>query len=113
MRERALLIISLITAILGILLLFFISNIREEQVNISKLDLETQKDTYISGEITKVSETNKTFFLEISQNNKSISVLVFKDGNMTFTKGSFVKVKGELQEYQGSIEIVADYVTLV
>ena len=105
------LVISLVIAISGILALFFISDAREEQVDISKLDIGAQQDVYITGEITRVSEADKVFFLEISQDNASISVLVFKEGNMSFSEGQNVKVNGELEEYKGSLEIIANYIT--
>ncbi|MCD6274616.1 MAG: exodeoxyribonuclease VII large subunit [Candidatus Aenigmarchaeota archaeon] len=50
---------------------------------------------------------SKTLFLELKENKKKISVVMFNVNKNLFKKGDSVSVKGEIHIYKGTPEIIA------
>lgn len=109
MKEKLLLKISLISALIGILALFFLSeNIKVDEVSIDRLDgLNVGTDVKIKGFVKKITDLDKIAILEVSQ-LKSVTVILFKSGNLTFKEGDYVEVTGEIEEYEGKMEIIGN-----
>ena len=110
MQEKLLLKISLICTLIGILALFFLSEyvIKVDEVSIDKLDeLGEGKDVKIKGYVENIKDLDKIAILDVSQ-LKSISVLLFKSGNLTINEGDYVEITGEIQEYNGKMELIGN-----
>ncbi|MDO8740452.1 MAG: hypothetical protein Q7J54_02650 [Candidatus Woesearchaeota archaeon] len=102
--------ISFIGAIVGIILLFIIS----ENISIAKIPIDMIDESYIgrsvrfSGEITKISSWDKFSSIEV---NGRILVVLFDKVNLT--KGNKIEVIGKVDEYKNKIEVVADSIRII
>ena len=109
MDEKLILKISLICTLIGILALFFLSeNIKIDEVSIDKINnLKEGTDVKIKGFVNKVTDLDKIAILDIAQ-LKSVPVLLFKSGNITINEGDYVEITGEVQEYEGKMELIGN-----
>lgn len=116
MKEKTLLKIALITSLVGLISLYFISsNIEIKETNIEKITLEN-KDEFVKlrGIVSRVINTEKVSILEITQPQK-ITVVLFKNKNTTtlIKEGNEVEIFGKVDEYKGKMEIIAEKVRVV
>ncbi|MGN0973747.1 MAG: exodeoxyribonuclease VII large subunit [Candidatus Coprovivens sp.] len=87
--------------------------INQDTLLISSITKENIGDSVIIiGEISRRYEhKNGHVFLTLSEDNKTIEVPVFADKNIetsNYTTGSMVKVKGEVREYQGKLQVIPE-----
>jgi len=111
MQEKTLLKIALIISLLGLLVIYLISdNITIKEKNIEKITIEN-KDEFVKlrGIVSKVIDTEKVTIMEITQ-PQEITVVLFKNENKTMPiqQGNQVEVIGKVDEYEGKLEIIAD-----
>jgi len=110
MKESTLLKIALIGALVGIFIILFISekiDLSESNIaNITKSNLDQK--VKIRGLVTKSYETPGLLILSIKDNTGTISVVVFKEENLTIDKNHVVEIYGTVTEYKEQIEILAD-----
>lgn len=114
MKEENLLKISLICAIFGILIILFVSeNTSLENSNISNLTKD-QIETKVAvlGIVEYVTETPGLLILRIKDNTGNITIIAFKEDNITIEKGQLIYVEGKLVEYKNELEIQADLIKL-
>lgn len=116
MKEKTLLKLALIVSLLGLLILFLISdNIKIKEKNIEKITIEN-KDEFVKlrGIVSKVIDTEKVTIMEITQ-PQQITVVLFKDENKTMSiqQGNQVEIFGKVDEYEGKLEIIADRLRVV
>ena len=53
-------------------------------------------------------------FLEISElKTEKVSIILFKDRDIDLIEGSYVEVYGEIDEYNGKREIIANKVKII
>ncbi|MCH8003092.1 MAG: hypothetical protein IH934_00535 [Nanoarchaeota archaeon] len=116
MQEKTLLKIALILSLLGLLILYLISdNIEIKEKNIEKITLDN-KDEFVKlrGIVNKVIDTERVTIMEIMQ-PQEITVVLFKNENKTMSiqKGNEVEIFGKVDEYEGKLEIIADRLRVV
>ena len=116
MKEQTLLKIALITSLLGLLILYLISgNIEIKEKDIEKITIEN-KDEFVKlrGFVNKVIDTEKVTIMEIIQ-PQQMTVVLFKDKNetMPIQQGNEIEIFGKVDEYEGSLEIIADRLRVV
>ena len=113
MQESTLTKIAIITSLVGILMLFFVTDFVDlDSANIDQLDDDAFGDTVkISGLVTKATNREKVIFLEVAQPD-TIDVVLFKDHDVDIPNGSYVEVEGTLEEYNNEQEIIANKITL-
>ena len=113
MKERVLFKISLIGAVLGVLILYLVSlQSGLDESLISELgNFDDEDDVKIVGVVTRVTEKEKVAFLEVAQEEvKSITVVLFKDENISLVEGDYVEIEGSLETYRGEKEIIGNKV---
>ena len=116
MKEKTLLRIALICSVIGLILLFFISeNISVSEVDLSKIDeRDIGEDVKIIGEVLRVTDIGKVMFLEVGQEKvESVPILLFKDSDISLKKGDYVEIIGEIDDYKGEREIIATRVRII
>ena len=116
MKEKTLLLIATICSVIGILALFIISeNIELTEIDISEIEGEkTGRSVKIIGRIEKVSSTEKIIFLEIGQEKiETIPVILFKDSDLELIKGQNVEITGEIMDYEGKKEVIANKIRII
>ncbi len=107
MEDKVLLRIALVAAIVGLLgLWFWQHNIKLEEVNIPKLGDYLGKDVKIIGTVKSAKDYGKLVELRV-EHPATTSVILFKDKDFSIPYGAEVEIKGEVQQYNGKLEIVA------
>jgi len=116
MREKTLFKIALVCSFFGLIGLYFVSeNILIDNIHISDIEKEELgKKINIIGKIERVTNGDKVVFLEVSElKTEKISVILFKDRDIELNEGSYIEVEGEIDDYNGKKEIIANSVKLV
>ncbi len=116
MKEKTLLRIALISGIIGIVILFLISdNLEINEKNIDKINkANVEEDVKLIGTISKITQLEKVAFIELKQ-PATMTVIVFKDKNknLTLDKGDNVEIIGEIEEYNGELEVIAQRIRVL
>ena len=112
MEEKTLLRIALISSLIGVLLILFIS----ERVDISESNIKEAKNQTgnikVKGAVSSITETPSAYIINLKDNTDTILVLVFKGDSINITKGQIIEVSGKLVDYQGQKEISADTIRI-
>ena len=116
MQEKTLLKIALITSLLGLSILYAISdNIEIKEKDIEKITIEN-KDEFVklSGIVSNLVNSEKVMILEITQ-PQEITVVLFKNKNnsIDINEGNEVEIFGKVDEYNGKMEIIAERVRII
>jgi len=116
MQEKILLKIALITSLLGLSILYAISdNIEIKEKDIEKITIEN-KDEFVklSGIVSNLVNSEKVMILEITQ-PQEITVVLFKNKNnsIDINEGNEVEIFGKVDEYNGKMEIIAERVRII
>ena len=108
MKEKFLLRCAFVCAFVGLIGLFIVTeNIGFKKADVSKISNELGSDVVVQGEISSLREFEKTYLIEIKQKDMSMDIVVFKPASINLSEGEEVKIYGEVQEYEGSMNIVA------
>ena len=116
MKEKQLLKIALICSLVGLILLFFISEkIQIDEVSISRIDeIEEDSSVIVKGKIVGVNSLEKVIYLEIAEEKiESVSVMLFKDSEIGFYEGQHIEIEGTVTTYEGEKEIIANKVKII
>ena len=112
MDDSRLIAISVSCALIGLVVLYYISNFIEpisaNDVTLKDID----KSIEINGYVEKITTKNGTSFINIAY-KKSVPVVLFKSNNLTLKEGDYVKVAGKVAEYNDKEEIMASTVKLI
>lgn len=108
MEEKTLLKVALICALLGILILIFISDrITYSSSNIASINSSMlEKELLIKGQITSIHQTPNLFILTLKDDTSEIKVIAFKE-NLKLEKNQVIEVLGTVKEYNSKLEIEA------
>jgi len=112
MDDSALIKVSLIVSLLGIFLLFIISdNINLEYSDIGNIKTQDEgRIVRIKGVVKSVRNSEGMIIVEVMQEN-IVPVVIFKENNISnINKNSFLDIEGEVRNYKGKPEIIADKV---
>jgi len=114
MEEKSLLRLALIFSLVGILALFFISeNIEIKEKNINEINKNNLgEDIKIKGIVSKATDNNKIILLDIIQ-PETITVVLFKDSDLNISAGTKVEIIGEIDEFNGKMEIIGNEVKIL
>ena len=115
MKDKTLLKISFITAVVGILILLFIlDRISLSNVNISNLTKENLDEKIkIKAELIKITETPGLYLLTVKDFSGTITVIVFKDEILELKEGNILEIEGQVASYKDKIEIIAKKITIL
>lgn len=115
MKEKTLLKISVITAVVGILILLFIlDKISLTSVNIGNLTKEDlDKEIKIKAELIKITETPGLYLLTVKDFSGEMTVVVFKDEILELREGDILEIEGQVTSYKDKIEIIAKKITIL
>lgn len=110
MNENTLLKISLMSSIVGILLiLFIVENIEPPEYKIKDItNSDIDKLVTITGELSILKETEGIYLLKLFDGESSIVIVAFKNEEIVLNNNERVKVKGKIIEYNGEFELQAE-----
>mgnify|MGYP001604076801 FL=1 len=106
MKENTLLKIALICSLVGLIVLYFISTkieVKDYKPNFNK---NIGDDVKLKGTITKITDAGNVVFIDVSQQNP-ITVVLFTEDDLKLISGDDIEVIGEVQEYKGKNEVIA------
>ncbi len=106
--------LALICSLAGIIALFFISeNIEINEKNIDEINKDNVgEDVRIKGIVSKSTDKGKIILLDIIQ-PETITIVLFKDHDFNISTGTKVEITGEIDEFNGKIEIVGNEVNIL
>ena len=112
MNEKQLVDVSIILGILGIVVLFFISeNIELEETKINEIDKnKLNEQIRIQGKVKNIIEKDKITLITIE--NQCTSLIVSFD-DVSIKEGDNIEVIGNIREYKGQTEVVAEKIKKV
>jgi len=114
MKEKTLFKLALVCSIIGLMVLFFVSeNIKIKEIDVGKItDSEVGKEIRVIGVVNRITDTEKVMFLEVGQEKvEDIDVILFKEEEkINIKKGDHVELLGEIEEYNEDYNILANAV---
>ena len=115
MKEKTLLKISVITAIVGLLvLLFILDRISLTNANISNLNKDNlDEKVKIKGELISIGETPGLYILTVKDFSGEITIVVFKDEPLELKQGDVLEIEGQVANYKDKLEIIAKKITIL
>lgn len=114
MEEKSLLRLALICSLVGIIALFFISeNIEIKEKNINEINKDNiGEDVKIKGIVSRSTDKGKIILLDVIQ-PETITVVLFKDSDFNISIGTKVEIIGEIDEFNGKMEIIGNEVKIL
>ena len=114
MKESTLLKIALLCSLVGLIALYFISaKIEFKDYKPSALNKDIGDDVKLQGTISRISDKGNVIFIEVAQQMPVTVVLFSKDEDLKLRNGDKIEVIGEVQEYNGKDEIIAQRIRIV
>lgn len=112
MKEKTLLKISIMGALIGVFVLYVISeNIVIDESSISRIEEEQiGNDVKVKGVVKDVFNGEKLSIITISQPS-DIKVLLYD--NVSVSEGDYIEVIGEIDEYNGEREVIGNRVRVI
>lgn len=114
MKENTILKIALVCSLLGLVILYFASakiGLKEYKPNF--LDKNVGDDVNLNGIVSKISDRGDVIFIEVSQQAPVTVVLFTDDDNIRLKNGDNIEVIGEVQQYNGKKEIIAEMIRVI
>ncbi len=113
MQEKTLTKIALITMVVGLISLYFISS----EIDVTKVEslesINPAEEVRIIGEVTSVRNSEKAIFIEMSGTKKiTTPVIVFADEPLYLKVGNRIEVTGLVEEYKGKKEVIASKIAI-
>ena len=106
--------LALICSLVGIIALFFISEkIEIKEKNIDEINKDNiGEDVKIKGIVSKSADKGKIILLDIVQ-PETITIVLFKDHDFNISTGTKVEITGEIDEFNGQLEIIGNEVKIL
>ena len=114
MKETTLLKIALVCSLAGLVALYIISSkIEVKDYKPNTLNKNIGEDVKLIGSIAKITDRGDVVFIEVNQQSPITVVLITDDDNLKLNNGDNVEVTGEVQEYNGRNEIIAEKIRVI
>jgi hypothetical protein len=104
MKEKTLLKLAITSSLLGVLFLAILSYyLKAEDKPYS--EFKESDDVSFSGKVMKIVNAGNVTIMTVAK-NEYVDVVVFE--KVDIDKDSYVQVSGEVKEYEGKMEVIAD-----
>jgi aspartyl/asparaginyl-tRNA synthetase len=114
MKESTLLKIALICSLVGLTALYFTSTrIEVKDYRPSLLNKNIGDDVKLNGFVSKITDKGNVIFIDVNQQYPITVVLFTDDDNLKLKSGDNIEVIGEVQEYKGKTEIIAEKIRVI
>mgnify|MGYP001609029313 CR=1 FL=1 len=113
MQEKTLLKISYLILILGLAFLFFYSQSFDFSLPSDPAVIESAEKVLMKGQVKNLKVTSKAVFFKL-EGEKVITtdVILFPENSIYLKEGDYVEINGQIEEYNGEKELVADKIVL-
>lgn len=114
MKENQLLRVSIIFSLIGILILFYLTeNIEPRTYDINSIGKDNIDNVIkIKGEIGSFTETPGLYLISLKDDTGMITVVIFKDEDLRLFDGLKLEIIGEVVEYQNTMEVIAKEIVI-
>ena len=113
MKETTLLKTALICSLIGLFVLFFISTkIDFRNYKPNELSKNAGESVKLNGMVEKTTQMENVAFIELNFETP-VTVVVFKDDNLTLNKGDNIEIFGKVEYYNGKEEIIAQKIRVI
>lgn len=113
MKETTLLKIALICSLIGLIALYFISTKIEVKDYKPVLNKNIGDDVKLKGIVAKITDRGNVVFIEVDYKNPITVVLFTDEDDLKLNNGDNIEVIGEVQEYNGKNEIIAQKIRVI
>ena len=114
MKETTLLKTALICSLIGLFALYLISTkIEVNEYRANALNKDIGEDVKLKGTVTRITDRGNVVFIEVNQQSPITVVLFTEDDNLKLKNGDSIEVIGEVQEYNGKNEIIAQKMRII
>ena len=112
MKEKTLLKVAIICALIGVFILYIVSeNITIDETSISNIEKEQiGNDVKVKGVVKDAFNGEKVSIITITQPD-DMKVVVY--GNVNLKEGDYIEVIGEIDEYNGELEVIGNRVRVI
>ena len=111
MKEDLLLKIALLTSVIGLVLLLFVSE-NIEIGNYSQFTGEVGSDVKLDGYIQKISSREGVTFITVNYSSP-VQIILFTKEDVSLNENDYVQVTGKIDKFQGEKEIIASNVRVI
>lgn len=113
MQEKPLIKISLLTTILGLSFLFFYAQTLDLTLQQDIEDLSSPEKVMMKGTVQNLKVTDNAIFFEL-EGEKIIQteVILFPESSIYLREGDHVELTGQVEEYKGKKEVIAEKIIL-
>jgi len=107
MKDSVILATALVTGVVGVIVLYFLSsNIEIQTSGISQVkQLEENSEVRLKGEVVSITSMANLTIITIMR-PEAIEVVVFQKINLS--EGEFIDVIGKIGEFRGEKQVIAD-----
>lgn len=115
MQEKTLFRISLICALIGLMIILWVSEtITIPEYKISEINKDIlDKTIKVNAKITMIKETQSLDILTIEDETGKIKMIIFKEDPLNLSKGDQVSIQGIVREYKNELEIEASKIITI
>ena len=106
--------IALICSLLGLIILYIVAeNISIDEKTIDKINKDDfGSDVKIKGAVNKIIDLENVMIVEITQPT-NMPVVLFKEEDINLSEGDYIEVIGEIDEYNGELEVIGHRVRVI
>ncbi|MEA2036193.1 MAG: OB-fold nucleic acid binding domain-containing protein [Nanoarchaeota archaeon] len=116
MKEKTLLKIAIGCALIGVFVLYIISDsVKIDETSIGKIEEEDiGSDVKVKGRVERLYEGEKVSIITIIQ-PEDMSIIVMKQDNknLSLEEGDYIEVIGEVDEYNGELEVIGNRIRVL
>ncbi len=113
MKERHLVVISIIVLVLGMGFLVLYAE-EADLVPLARLE-ENQVEQYVrvTGTIEQLRAQDKVWFLQVmGERTEMVNIIFFPEEDIFLEEGNMVEIEGVVEEYEGKKEVVAHSIVI-
>lgn len=113
MQEKALVRISLLVAVLGLSFLFVYAQSFEFSLKPDVDHALPAEKVLMKGTVKNLKVTDKAVFFELEGERViTTDIILFPESSIYLHDGDYVELSGQVEEYKGEKEVVADEIVL-
>lgn len=113
MKEKTILKISLVIALLGLSFLFLYAEELDLNVVENVDTVELEEEVKLKGTVSRLTVKDKVAFIELEGKKvEKTDVILFNDEDLFLKEGDYVEIEGTVEEYNDKREVIANKVVL-